>query len=103
MLTLLIFGAMGIFGIVTLVKGKLTLSEDRIVEGIAARIVGVICLLPFPVAMVATVLYMLFSGQGGSDMYRPDPTPFYIHLGSAILCAAGAFAVGIAFGKPPVK
>jgi|APSaa5957512576_1039674.scaffolds.fasta_scaffold105489_2 hypothetical protein len=50
-----------VFGIYSMVTGKYSLGKGRTVEGSKARILGGICLLPFPLALAVGIVLGLFS------------------------------------------
>jgi hypothetical protein len=45
-----------IAGILALIKGKFTLTKNRVVEGAMARVIGLVMVLPIPLAIAAGVM-----------------------------------------------
>jgi hypothetical protein len=93
-----------VFGIITVVTGKLKLGDTRIVVGAPARIAGVILIMSFPLALLVGVLAaLLFVVQA------PGPAPTtrlpmwldFVPLGALVLFVAIAFIVGCACSQPP--
>jgi hypothetical protein len=64
MICMIIFA---VFGIIALIKGEFYLTRDRVVRAVPARIIGVILLLPFPLAfMVGAALGLFIELRGGN-------------------------------------
>jgi hypothetical protein len=91
-----------IFGIIALVRGRFLLTRAKEVRGLPARLIGVVLLLPWPVALLAgMVLGAIFLAQG-----KPiDSKDFQLAaqlLGVAIvvLCLLSAIGIAIATAKP---
>ena len=49
-----------IYGIYSLATGKYSLSKGKVLTGGKARLLGVLCMLPLPLAFIAGVLLGLF-------------------------------------------
>jgi sugar lactone lactonase YvrE len=97
--------ALLILGILALVKGKFKLSERREVTGAAARVVGVVLILPLPLAFSAGLVIGFMEGmQGRSVMSNAMQTTLVI-MEVLILAACICLALGISLSmaQPPVR
>ena len=74
---------LAIFGLIALVKGKMTVSKNKVVVGAAARLLGLLALTPLPAALLFVVLYA--AAQGGQVRLgrNPDGEPRPCHGFSA--------------------
>ena len=95
--------AMLIVGLLALVRGKLTISKNKVVTGTAARLLGLLALTPLPVALAAVGLYVAVSGVGDPERFVEDNklTLALIEAGVVIGIAILVFGIGAAIGKPP--
>ncbi len=87
-----------VFGIFALVKGRFSVSRSKVVAGTAARVMGVLALLPIPLAIVVHTLYAAASIRSGTEMDRAaaQDVDGAITIGVVVLL----LVVGIALGKP---
>jgi hypothetical protein len=92
-----------IFGIISLVTGKFTLSRNKVVRGAPARVVGLLLVLILPVALgLAVVVAAMLMAQGRLPdpahppviIYAVEPVVFVIFFSAAIIVAA-------IYGGPP--
>ena len=55
-----------VFGIITVATGKFTLSRNKVCYGAPARVVGVLLMLPLPVALLVSIAVVaMFVARGG--------------------------------------
>lgn len=97
--------AMLIFGIIALVKGKFTLTKKKIVTGAAARIVGVILLMPLPLSFgVGVIMGIMLAAQGRQIQAKEiQNTGTIIEVVSVLGCCILAIGVSLATSHPPAK
>lgn len=90
-----------IFGIIALVKGQFSLKRNRVVDGVPARIIGVILMLPFPLS------FCIGFGIGviaGVQQKKLDPLSLVpIDLGLVAICLIAALGLAFATAHPPRK
>jgi hypothetical protein len=48
---------LAIYGLIALIKGRFNISKAKAVTGVPARLLGLVCLTPLPVAIVAAMIY----------------------------------------------
>jgi uncharacterized transporter YbjL len=90
--------AMLVWGIIIMVTGKMKVSANREVRGMAARGLAVFLILPFPLAFGLGVLIGLLA----PDMIQNNRLALSgIEAVIVLGCAAVAIVVGIVIGKPP--
>jgi hypothetical protein len=59
-----------VFGIITLITGKFTVSRGKVVRGVPARSTGLVMILPLPLALGAVVLIgviLVATGQAADE------------------------------------
>jgi hypothetical protein len=61
-----------IAGIMALAQGKLTLSKKQVVEGVAARLAGVVLILPVPLAFTACFVLGYMRAAQRLSVTSPD-------------------------------
>ena len=92
-----------IAGIIALATGKFTLSKKRIAKGTAARVAGVVLLLPLPLAFAAGfVIGLTCTAQGVP--FRAEDWKFDLALieGTIILgCLILAIVIAYSHSRPP--
>jgi hypothetical protein len=95
--------AMIVVGLLALVRGKMTISKNKVVTGAAARLLGLVALTPLPVAFAAVALYVAVSGVGDPERFVEDNklTIMLIEAGVVIGIAILVFGIGAAIGRPP--
>jgi hypothetical protein len=86
--------AMLVFGVFTLVNGSFRLSQEKVVWGVPARIMGVLLLVPMPLEFViffTTVLVYAFQGK------QPDPENmrWFVFTNAGIVLATCGLILGI--------
>src|SRR5207253_8175841 len=91
-----------IFGIITLAKGKLTLTSSKVVYGAPARVIGVILTLPLPLALlVGFLIGFTMAAQGkpaeGKDMLKFAP----IDLGLVAAALLASLGIALATAERP--
>jgi hypothetical protein len=94
--------AMLVMAIVALVRGKMTLSRSRVLQGTAARLIGAIGLLPLPLAFAAGFGFGVYFGMQGQNINDPANRWILSAMEAAItvLCFVLMMALGYAFATP---
>jgi hypothetical protein len=90
---------LAIFGLIALVKGKMTVSKNKVVVGVPARLLGLLALIPLPAALLFVLLYV--ASQGGQINDDDKWTVTGIEAGTVILIAILVFAIAAAVGITP--
>jgi hypothetical protein len=80
--------AMTIFGIITLVKGKFSLTQNRVVTGVPAYAIGIILTAAFPVLFcggffIGIVMTILAHGRK-PDMQLLQRIGYFLDIGSVL-------------------
>jgi hypothetical protein len=95
--------AMIVVGLIALFRGKLTISKTKVVEGIPARLLGLLALTPIPVVIAVGLAYTILSNPADPEKFVEENKTtlvvieVVIVLGIAIL----VFGIGAALGKDP--
>jgi hypothetical protein len=95
--------AMLVVGLLAIFRGRMTISKNKVVTGIAARLLGLVALTPLPVAFATIALYVAVSGPGDPERFVEDNklTIMLIEAGVVIGIAIVVFGMGAAIGHPP--
>jgi len=91
-----------ILGVVTLIRGKVSLTNNRVVTGGPAYIVGALFVLPFPLSFGVGVLMGMQRAAEGRPMdeqFRTQGT--FVDLGLTIGCLIMAVIVAVCTAKRP--
>ncbi len=89
MIFLIAWLLLAIFGIQALVSGKVSLSKTRIITGKSAKIMGIIALMPFPVAFVLGFSLGFYWGATRPGQEMPLVLPFLVNVGALVLVGIG--------------
>jgi hypothetical protein len=94
-----------VFAIITLVRGKLVLTKNRVVTGVPARLLAIIGLLPLPLSLVAGVvigMVLVARGQAQAlDQTNVRIIGAVIELSIIVLCIGAVYGIGLMIAKPP--
>jgi hypothetical protein len=90
-----------ITGIYALATGKLTLSKNRVVHGPAARVLGVVALLPLPLAFLIGFALGVNAASRGQTLEEVKPLLIGVELAVALLCGGIVLGVGLAVARDP--
>jgi hypothetical protein len=94
-----------IAGIAALVKGEIKWSKSRVTTGMVARIVGIIMLLPLPLAFTAG--FVLGAVQAATrhpaNVASVRVTAIVIEVVIVLVCFLLALTVGLVSAHPPAK
>jgi hypothetical protein len=91
-----------VFGIIVLVKGRVSLSAKKEVRGGPAYLVGIILISVLPLAIGFGIVMGIRQAQQGAQP-GIDWTGVAIEMGLIIGCAVTAFVVALATAKPKKK
>src|SRR5690349_21176263 len=102
MLTLIAQIALVVWGIIVLVRGQVAFSQNRIVLGAKARIIGALLILPWPLAIGIAMVYAMVQVAGGKEIEEKSLTPAatLILIGSYAACLLTAIILGMLWGNP---
>jgi hypothetical protein len=95
---------LAVMGLVALFTGKLTLSKTTVLHGIPARLLGLFCMAPVPIAfMILFAIAISIAAQGGDPSVIDGPdwkvTLWLIEVGTLISCCILLYAIGNAVAK----
>ena len=105
MCTLVMAIAMLVFGIIALVRGQFTLTRNKVVTGVPARIIGFILLLPLPLMLASGLLIGIVFGIQGKQPRMQDIQGTAVLLEIGIILGRMLIAVVIAAvtARPPKR
>jgi hypothetical protein len=95
-----------IFGIIALVTGKFTLTRNKVVRGVPARIIGVILVLAFPLAiLVLMAIGAVFVAQGQPIIMgsKAQLTMTLVEAGIIVGCFLIALVIAAMTAGPPER
>src|SRR5262245_17492016 len=93
---------LAVLGILLLSLGKFRLSPTRVVRGWPARLLGVVALLPFPVAFVLGFVTVILMGRP----IKPDEQLWFgllIDGGCVVGCVLALFGLGWLLSEPVTR
>lgn len=95
--------AMVVVGLLALVRGRMTISKTKVVEGLPARLLGLLALTPLPVVLVVGIVFVVASNPADPEKFAADNklTLTLIEAGIVIVIAILVFGIGAAIGKNP--
>jgi WD40 repeat protein len=90
-------------GLYALIRGRLPVTRDRVLHGAAARVTGVVLLLPIPLAFLVGLVYGLLFGLGAppADLQKLQTTGHLIEAGVALACLAGSMVLAWSLSPGP--
>jgi hypothetical protein len=104
MCSLILEIGMLIMGILALVRGKISLTRNRVVTGTPARVIGVVLVLPLPLALVSGFVLgiVLVALSGGAPPKQADLVKYALPLevGIVLLCGLAAVIIGATQARP---
>ena len=95
---------MTIFGIVTLVKGRISLTRNKVVSGTPAYAIGILLTATLPIVIVFGFCLGLYLGMQAASHGRAPPTAMdfiWVDAAVVLIMAALAVIIAVASGKPP--
>src|SRR5215831_8335583 len=97
--------AMLIVGILALVRGKLTISKTKVVEGTPARLLGILALTPLPAAFLAIMAYIASQGPADPEKFAEEKKWTLVGIEAAVVIgiAVLVFVIGAAIATDPKK
>lgn len=92
-----------IFGIIALIRGKFTLSKNKVVMGTPARLLGVLAMTPIPLMLGAGVVIGLVSMPQNVEKFQKDNQALFagVEIGILVVIAGLVFGIGTAIGVSP--
>jgi len=93
--------ALIVLGIMALVKGKIQLSKNRVVQGTPARLLAIVCFAPLPLAFMSGIAYGAYLATQGGDLESHKWIFIAIEAGVVVACLALLFILGFALATSP--
>ena len=92
-----------IYGIVTLAKGKVNISHNRIVTGVPAYMAGLVMLMVLPLnLMIGLTIGFVLAARGDPVDFEKPPWVFgLIEIGVTLIAVAILVFINLSYGKPP--
>ncbi len=97
---------MFVFGIMTLVKGRISLSRNKAVTGAPAYVIGALLTATLPVAVLVAFGLGFYLGIEAAAHHRAPPTAMdfiWIDLAAVFVTPLVALVIALATAKPPVE
>ena len=94
---------LAIVGLIALFGGKFTISKTKVVQGMPARLLGLLALTPFPLALVVVLGYVAANAPANPEQFVKDNqwTLIGIEAGIVITIAVLLFVIGAAVATNP--
>ncbi|MBI3860560.1 MAG: hypothetical protein HY290_01545 [Planctomycetia bacterium] len=88
--------AMFIMGLIAIFKGHLSLSRTIVVEGIAARLLGLVLLAPVPLVFTVALIWTVVINLNNNGVVQEAPRGQMIALevGTLVVCGAFVYVFG---------
>lgn len=92
-----------VMGLYALVTGRMPLSNERVVRGAAARWLGLVSLLPVPLAFCGGLVAAVVMVSRGQDLMDESVKWLFVAIeaGTVLLCAIFVGTVGAAVARKP--
>jgi hypothetical protein len=92
--------AMIVVGILAIVRGKMTVTGNKVVIGTPARLLGALALTPLPAAFMAILAYVAINAPADPERFAQDKKWTIIGIEAAIVIgiAVLVFGIGAAIG-----
>jgi hypothetical protein len=97
---------LGIFGLITVIRGKMALSSTKVVEGIPAYMLGILAMVPLPLAFTIGLVVGFMHAKDGNEFKLDNENQLMfavIELGICLVVSALVFGIGASIGKKPNK
>jgi len=97
--------AMLVIGFLALVRGKLTITPTKVVEGAPARLLGMLAMTPLPLALAAGIAIAVVQGPADPEKFAEDNrwTLIAIEAGIVIGIAILVFGIGSMVAVDPTR
>ncbi len=98
--------ALLVIGFLALVRGRLTITPTKVVEGIPARLLGLIAMTPFPLALMVGIAFAIAQGPGADpEKFAEDNRWTLIGIEAAIVIGISivVFGAGSMMAVDPTK
>ena len=97
--------AFTIFGLLAVIRGKMTLTKTRVVEGLPARLLGLVAMIEFPMALTAGIIYGLFKAKHGNGQMDEKELVILtgIELGFFVVMCIVVFSIGFLLAVDPTR
>lgn len=96
---------LAIFGLIALIRGKMTISKTKVVVGAPARLIGLLALVPIPLTLgVGMLIGIAKVAEGGNpEKIAEDNRGLLmgVEIGIVIVIAILVFGLGAALGVSP--
>lgn len=92
-----------ILGITALTSGKLKLSSDKVVDGTTGRLLGLVAMIPFPLALLMGLGLFAYTVSKAGQPNQEDPLPVVITVVEVVVdltVALVVFGTTLVMGKP---
>ena len=92
-----------IFGLLALIRGKLTLTKKRVIQGPMARVLAIIAMLPMPISLgIGVIVGFAMAAQGKQfDPNEMRGTFALVELGVIVACLVAIYAIGWSWAESP--
>lgn len=98
---------LAIFGLIALIRGKMTISKSKVIVGTPARLIGLLALVPIPLTLgVGMLIGIAKVAEGGNpEKIAEDNRGLLmgVEIGIVIVTAILVFGLGAALGVSPAE
>lgn len=94
--------AMMVFGIVTLTKGSISFSRQRVVTGVPAYLIGALLTSTFPLVLGAGIVFGLIRAAQGQNAGDIPMGAFLIDIGVVATIGVTSAIIAAICGKDPL-
>jgi hypothetical protein len=97
--------AMLVIGFLALVRGKMTISATKVVEGMPARLLGLLAMAPLPLAFLAAIAFVVVQNPADPERFAEENRWTLTGIEAAIVIGTAivVFGIGAAIGVDPAK
>jgi len=101
MCDLALYVLMAVMGIYALAKNEIALTRTKVVSGVPARIIGVLLIVPLPLAIAGFVIYVVFIADKDSlAQGNPLGASFLVTLVVLFFCVGTSLIIAFATSQP---
>jgi hypothetical protein len=101
MCDLALYVLMAVMGIYALAKNEIALTRTKVVSGVPARIIGVLLIVPLPLAIAGFVVYVVFIADIDSvTQGNPLGASFLVTLVVLFFCVGTSLIIAFATARP---
>jgi hypothetical protein len=96
---------LAIAGLLALIRGRMTISSTKVVEGTPAYLLGILAMCPLPLAFMVGFVYGVANARQGNQQIGENEKWILLGIEAALVIGIGVliFIIGIAVATNPTK